>query len=154
MAIEAVFNTGTTKTYTKTAMQYDKGQILKFIGIKLPETFEVHFSNNKDNGLASTVVGTENYVAIPDAYFETGEYVYAWVYDEHDVTFAKTDYKVENEILTEEQIDPVTYTKGTTLYEVVIPVIRRPVKIVMPMPGIGEPSHSYSIDGDSLIIGN
>lgn len=150
--VDVVFSEGSRKAYTRTLTQYDKGQILKFVGIHLPETFEVHFSNEKDGGMASVVIGTDNFAAIPDAYLATGEYVYAWVHDEHDVTYAKTDYSIENEILTEEQKDPVTYTKGATLYEVVIPVVRRPMKIVMPMPGVGEPSHEYSINGDSLVI--
>ena len=152
MAVEAIFKDGSTKAYTRSLNQYDKGQILKFVGVHLPETFEVHFSNQKDGGVANIVIGTDDFAAIPDAYLATGEYVYAWLYDQHDVEYAKIDYSVEDEILTEEHEDPVTYTKGTTLYQVTIPVIKRPMQIVMPMPGIGEPHKEYSIDGESLVI--
>lgn len=150
--IEAVFRKDSTKVYTKSLTQHDKGQLLKFIGVHLPEVFEVHFSNDSENGVATVVRGEDNIVAIPDAYLATGEYVRAWLYDEHEETSYKTDYHVDEEILYEDQRDPVTWTKGTTLYQVVIPVIRRPLNIVMPMPGMGEPTKEYEVDGESLHI--
>ena len=153
MAIEAVFKDGSTKAYTQSLSQHDKGQILKFVGVHLPEVFEVHFSNEREGGVATVVMGEDNCCAIPDAFLATGEYVYAWAYDEHEETNYRTDYQVtEDEILVEEQKDPVTWTKANTLYQVVIPVIRRPMNIVMPMPGIGEPHKEYSVEDESLHI--
>lgn len=152
MAIIADFSNGQTKIYTKSMYQHDKGQILRFVGVHLPPSFEVHFSNSKDGGTASTVIGENYFAAIPDAYFATGEYIYAWAYDRHEESFVKVDYSVEDEILTEEHLDPIKYTRGTTVYEVVIPIIRRSIDITMPVPGLGENVNEYSISDESLII--
>lgn len=153
-SVKAIFKNGSTKTYTTSMYQHDKGQMLEFVGADLPPEFEVHFSNDKDFGTASIVIGENNIVAIPNAYLATGSYVYAWAHDRHDVTYTKRDYNVNEEVLIEERSDPVTYTKGTTLYEVVIPVIKRPIEIKMPMPGVGESAREYSIDEEnqSLVI--
>ena len=152
MAVEAVFRDGSTKTYTRTLTQYDKGQILKFVGITLPETFEVHFSNTKDYGAASVMIGVNNEAPIPDAYLATGEYVYAWLYYEHDITCYKEEYEVTDEVLIEEHVDPVTFTKGTNLYQVTIPVNKRPIDVKLPPAGISDHVKEYSVDGESLII--
>ena len=153
MSIIAEFKNGKNKTYTQSLYQHDKGQILEFVGVEdLPEEFEVHFSNDKDYGTASVVVGKNRHAAIPNAYLATGSYIYAWVHVVKDITYCNTDYSVEDEILIEERDDPVTFTRGTTMYEVVIPVIKRAIEIRMPMPGIGDPANEYSIKDGSLII--
>ena len=152
MSIIAEFKNGSTKTYTKSLYQHDKGQILEIVGADLPETFEVHFSNDKNYGSAVIVTGENNRAPIPNAYLATGNYVYAWIHDQHDITCYKSDYSVNDEILSEEQYDHVTYTRGTTLYEITIPVIKRAIEIRMPLPGIGDPSKEYTIENGSLVI--
>lgn len=82
--------------------QYDYGQMLKFIGVSLPDTYEVHFSNSDDMGTAYTVLGNANGVMIPDSLLVTGNPIHAWIFL-HD-----------------------TDADGETEYKVDIPVIRRP----------------------------
>ncbi len=101
MAIIAIFNEGQQKAYTQSMYQHDKNQTLMLVGIELPKTFEVHFSNDPDNGIAYPVKGTNYQVRIPNALFSTGEYIYAFIESEDD----------------------------QTIYSVVMPVIRRPVRI-------------------------
>ena len=71
-------------------------------GISLPETFEVHMSNQKEHGVAYAVEGTSESISIPNDLFENGEYIYVWIC----------------------QSDEDPDLKHTS-YEIVIPVIRR-----------------------------
>ena len=64
---------------TRAIHQYDYGQVLRFVGITLPPTYEVHFSNSK-TGTARTAIGDENGVTIPEYYTQSGADIYAWVY--------------------------------------------------------------------------
>lgn len=85
---------------TRPLYQYDYGITLQLIGAELPQSYEVHFSNTQ-KGNATTQIGDENGVAIPDTYLTTGSDVYAWLYL-HDGT-----------------------TDGETIREILIPVIPR-----------------------------
>lgn len=76
--VTAVFTDGNYKTETRPLWQYDYGQILKIEGFELPQSYEVHFSNELD-GTSTTVIGNENGVAIPDACLAKGK-TYAWLY--------------------------------------------------------------------------
>ena len=80
MTIDAIFEAGSDLTYTRSVSQYDKGLRLRFLGISLPAEFEVHFSNQKEGGVATVVSGKNYNVGIPDAFVAKGEYIYAWVY--------------------------------------------------------------------------
>ena len=80
---------------------YDYGQILQFAGIDLPNTYEVHFANSKDESKATVVLGDENGVEIPSEYFKN-KVIYAWLYM-HE-----------------------TNSDGETLYTVKIPLEQRP----------------------------
>ena len=126
MAVKAIFQNGSTRTFTKTLYQHDKGQILIFEGIELPETFEVHFSNDEYGGVSYAEKGKNSGVSIPDAYLATGEYVYAWLY-------AKGS---EDE--------------GETLYTVVMPVSKRPAPL--PVQEEGGQAYDYEIEDETLII--
>lgn len=66
--------------HTDPLWQYDYGQVLRFTGVALPETFEVHFSNAKEFGQAKTSIGTTDGVLIPDEYLVTGKPVFAWIF--------------------------------------------------------------------------
>lgn len=88
----------------QTVHQFDKGQKLVVTGIVLPETFEVHMSNDKEDGIAYSCKGDAEGVTIPDALFVSGDYIYVWLYD-------------------------TTESEGETVYQVVIPVVRRPVQL-------------------------
>lgn len=77
--IEITFGGATSAVTDEKAYQYDYGQELLFTDLTLPEYFEVHFSNIKI-GKASTTIGHDNKVTIPDVYLRTGMPVYGWVY--------------------------------------------------------------------------
>ena len=74
----AVFG-GTKITTASQLWQYDYGQILQFVGINLPQTYEVHFGLS-DTGTSTTQIGDEDGVTIPDIYLRTAGTIYAWVY--------------------------------------------------------------------------
>lgn len=106
MAIIAAFGPSATKAYASSVYQYDKGQKLIITGAELPERFKICVSNDKEHGVASYYDGNSEGTLIPDEFFMNGQYVYVWV------------CKVSEGSASEEEC--------TTLYEIVIPVIRRP----------------------------
>jgi hypothetical protein len=122
--IIAAFKNGETKVYTKTVHQFDKGQKLIVTGIVLPENFEVHMSNERENGFAYSCKGDAEGVTIPDALFVSGEYVFVWLY-----------FASEGE--------------GNTTYEIVIPVKHRPVQLSFSQ-GEGD-AIGYTVDNETLI---
>lgn len=78
---------------TKPLYQYDYGQELSFDDIELPSVFEVFFQNGviKD---AEPVLGYNGVVAIPDALFDTGKNIVAFVFLHEDSTDGETEYVV------------------------------------------------------------
>jgi len=74
--------------------QYDYGQILKIEGIDLPLVYEVHFANDP-RGMAKTVSGGENGVAIPDEYLTSGANVFAWLFLHTGNDDGATKFEVE-----------------------------------------------------------
>lgn len=45
--ITAVFGSSSRFCTTRSVFQIDKGDVLRFVGIDLPEYYEVHFANSK-----------------------------------------------------------------------------------------------------------
>ena len=88
---------------TRALYQYDYGQILQISGVTLPESYEVHFSNNAvDGGSYTRIITSSNSVEIPDILLRTGINIYVWIYTHvHD------------------------YDDGETVYTATIPVQRR-----------------------------
>lgn len=89
--ITANFRGGRT-TMTTPLWQYDYGQVLRFTGVSLPETYEVHFSNAKRRGDAKTAIGDANGVVIPDEFLATGDNVYAWIFLHATQEDGETEY--------------------------------------------------------------
>ena len=83
----------TTEITARALYQYDYGQILKFVDIDLPYTYEVHFSNFMNNS-SITNIGNADGVAIPDALLQTGLPIYVWVYLHTGLNDGETEYKV------------------------------------------------------------
>lgn len=70
--------------------QYDKGQRLLLTGVELPETYQVHFSN-EELGVSKPVIGDASGADIPDEYLVSGQPIHVWVYiagEDH----AETEY--------------------------------------------------------------
>ena len=79
---------------TDAIYQYNYGQILKFLDLNLPESYEVHFSNSESAGNSKPQMGDSDGVVIPDEYLETGESVYAFIYLHTGENDGETAYKV------------------------------------------------------------
>ena len=62
-----------------TLSQWDRGQRLIITGCDLPDTYEVHFSN-EELGRSKPMIGDSTGVGIPDEYLQSGKDVHVWVY--------------------------------------------------------------------------
>lgn len=133
--IVARFTEGETRTYTKTCYQHDKNQRLAFEGITYAENTEVHFANSETSGVSYAVVISGNSVPIPDAFFATGEYIYAWLYG---------SVRNENDSGNDETPTPDTYE---TMLTIVIPVRHKPDSV-----RIEERSRDYTVQDENLIF--
>ena len=103
--IYATFKEGKSDVvYTKTSYQHNRGVKLRISGIALPEKYQVHFANSEDSGVAASLWVSGSDVSIPDAYFDSGEYIHIWI------AFAK-DGK---------------YANVQSMYKVIIPIEKRP----------------------------
>ena len=143
MAIIAAFSEGTTKVYTKSVHQFDKGQKLIITGIPLPSKYEIHVSNEKDKGFAAPLSGDLEGVYIPDSFFMSGDYVYCWVYALED--------ELASDSQEEESEDEGGIKVGTTVYEITIPVIRRPIQLSFDY-GQGGSIVGYIVDDQNRLI--
>ena len=128
MAIQAIFRPGDTKTYTKSVYQYDKNQRLTFIGIPLPNYFQVHFSVDKDDGIGTIHRATPAGIVIPDEYLAIGKYIRCWIY-----------------IQDEEE-------GSGTRYEITIPVIPKPAGVVAQSISEVEGATIYPDDPHTLVF--
>lgn len=159
MPIIAAFKNGETKVYTKTAHQFDRGQKLIVTGIALPSSFEIHFSNDPENGIASSCKGSAEGVMIPDAYFISGDYIYAWLYVKEEEVGSQGGYIMgEDETLQVVEGSGDGYEEGYTLYTIVIPVARRPVQHNVSLSetsgggGSGPGMIGYIVDENEVLI--
>ena len=154
--VVADFRDGSTKTYTKTLFQHDKGQRLTFEGIEISSNAEAHFSNQEEGGISSAVKIQNESVPIPNAYLETGEYVYVWLYARtvQSATPGTVNYHVEQ---TDDDarfvIDSAKPTKqgfenSESLYQVIIPVKKRPV--ILRTDEIGSEGEGVNVEQDMV----
>lgn len=93
---------GATVCRTSPAYQYDYGQLLTFPDLELPTAFECHFSNT-ERGTSVTQIGENNVVTIPDTMFQTGAYIYAWVFLHTGGDDGETEYMAVIPILKRAQ---------------------------------------------------
>ena len=96
---------------TKAREKHSYGQEIVFSNIKLPDVFEVYFSNSP-TGKAKTVVGQNNKVLIPDEYFLSGKNIYCYLLVHDASTDGRMKYVVEIPIEqrpepTDIKLDPV-----------------------------------------------
>lgn len=106
----ALLHTGTV-CKTQPLYQYDYGQLLQFVGIDLPEAYEVHFSN-EPHGEAVTQIGDAEGVTIPDTLLTTGLPVYAWLFlhtgeDDGETEYAVTIPVIRRAAITDDPPTPV-----------------------------------------------
>ena len=75
-------------TYTRSingiiplSCRYDpERQLLTFTGFDLPDGFEVDFSHEKQQDVATVIPGSNNAVHVPDEYIPGEKPVYGWIY--------------------------------------------------------------------------
>ncbi len=109
--LHAVFGKNSCDTvYTQSAAQYDRGVVLRISGLALPENYEVHFSDRETGGVSAALSASGSDITIPDAYLDTGDYIYAWIYLDNTDT--------DN-------------NHGYSGYRVIIPVQKRPAILDM-----------------------
>ena len=89
--------------------QYDYGQVLTFPTANLPETFEVLFSNGVMHD-ASTVIGSNNSVAIPDTLLTTGKNVMGWIFLHDTEMDGETDYTIRIPVKPRSKAIPEEFT--------------------------------------------
>lgn len=78
--VTATFSAGCTQIEADRKLwQYDQGQILQLVGLDLPDSYQVEFSNSRDKGTAKAQIGGPDGVSIPDEYLTTGKPVYAFL---------------------------------------------------------------------------
>ena len=109
--VKAVITKGSKQARTSPLWQYDYGQILQIVGLDLPDAYEVHFSNS-ENGDSTTSIGNSDGVVIPDAYLQSGENVYAWLYLHTGEDDGETVYHIQIPVrkraaITDQQPTPV-----------------------------------------------
>ena len=90
--------------------QWDYGQILRIVGLDLPEAYAVHFSNDPTRGSSSTEIGGPDGVQIPDAYLQTGKPVYAFIFLHTGEDDGETEYKITIYVNARPQPDGETPT--------------------------------------------
>lgn len=89
-----VFAPGSATGHGDSLWQYDYGQKLRFEGLDLPATFEVHMGNSP-SGAASVAVGTDNTVDIPDAYLQNAGALHIWIYLHSGDSDGETVYRAQ-----------------------------------------------------------
>ena len=91
--VRAVFG-GRRETETAPLYQYDYGQRLVVYGPSLPDSYEVHFSNEK-TGVAKTQIGDSTGVRIPDEYLISGADIFAWIFVHEGNSDGETKYIIK-----------------------------------------------------------
>lgn len=115
--------------YTKKIHQYDKGVVIRVSGIALPEHYQVHFSNDENNGVGHSILVSGSDITVPNVYLETGKYLYVWLYMAED----------HNEY-------------GTSAYEIVVPVEPRPAFIPLDYNGGMAVNADYDEEDHALVF--
>lgn len=72
----------------------DYGQKMTFTGVELPDTFEVHFSNDQNYGESKTQIYSNGFVTIPDEYLVSERNVFAWVFLHTGPDDGETEYRI------------------------------------------------------------
>ena len=102
----------------------------------------------------------QNYIVqVPDALFMNGDYVYAWVYaygTKKEATYVVDNEEIVNVGTSEQDIED--RRKANSVFEVVIPVNRRPVPFIIPVGDAAidlsdAGTYSFGAETESLIIG-
>ena len=92
--ITANFSNGGRDSITRKLYQYDYGQKIRIKGLNLPNTFEVHISNDNSAISAETHIGNNNEIEIPDKFLLSGEDIYLWIFLHSTAEDGETRYTI------------------------------------------------------------
>lgn len=89
------------KVMTRSIYQYDQGMILELLDADppLPQTFQVHFSNDPEDQNTKPQIGQNNRVTVPYDVTKTGLPVHAWVYLHTGQDDGETVYHTETPVI-------------------------------------------------------
>ena len=90
--------------------QWDKGQILKIVGLNLPSTFEIHYSNSKARGTAKQWIGYDGEVEILDEYLTSGVDVWGFIYLHEGEDDGETEYVIHIPVRERPEVEDVEPT--------------------------------------------
>lgn len=122
MILTAVIDPNSNATvYTESVYQYDKNITLVIEGIELPNRYEVHFSNDREQGVSVSCIGKADGVAIPNAFLITGKYIYAWICVPSGSTGAAARYMVTIPVILRPAPVPVQIVSDGSVHYDVIP---------------------------------
>ena len=115
--VTANFSNGGRDSITRKLYQYDYGQKINIKGLNLPNTFEVHISNDNNAITAETYIGNNNEIEIPDKFLLSGEDIYLWIFLHSTAEDGETRYTiivpVQKKPKPEETTEPTTVEKNT-----------------------------------------
>ena len=92
--VTANFSNGGRDSITRKLYQYDYGQKINIKGLNLPNTFEVHISNDNNAITAETYIGNNNEIEIPDKFLLSGEDIYLWIFLHSTAEDGETRYTI------------------------------------------------------------
>ena len=92
--VTANFSNGGRDSITRKLYQYDYGQKINIKGLNLPNTFEVHISNDNNAITAETYIGNKNQIEIPDKFLLSGENIYLWIFLHSTAEDGETRYTI------------------------------------------------------------
>lgn len=129
--ITAVFSeeNPTRAIATPRSWQWDIGQILKIIGLNIPNGTQAHFICGDDEQSVTQLIGVVDgvgYVNVPDEFFQTPGVSTAYVYLSESDTTAETMYTIM--FTVRERVQPADYSSPTeaeeTLFQAAIDAVR------------------------------
>ena len=90
------------KNQSLSLYQYDYGQKLLLTDVDLPNTYEVHFSNDPSQD-SITMIGTSSGVDIPDQLLLSGDPVYVWLFLHSGASDGETEYSGKINVIKRSQ---------------------------------------------------
>lgn len=112
---------------TPVSWQWDTGQILKIVGLDIPNGTQAHF--NADGDAITQLIGVVNgvgYVYIPDVFLQTPGTSSVYIYISEDDATAETEYVIKIKVM--ERVQPEDYSTPTeaqeTLFQQAIDAVR------------------------------
>ena len=134
--IIANFENNETVKYVSGLYQYNKGQILRIQGLKLPTAVEIHFGLEETGGTTTTRIGVTKDgvtdVPIPDYMLENGDTsldytIYAFIYLTDD-TSGKTVHRIRMQVKARSKPELLNKPEDKELFQKAIEAVNQSAK--------------------------